>query len=189
MRLVSPNDIVSTRRIAVSSAGSPIAWLVAFALVTILSESASYAGAAQSDASVIIETPGRLQKTGDLDFGRLATTGNAGTVRITPNGSVSYTGGTVASGGTPQAATFELQTRLVDFVTFRGPTGGDTIQLKHKQDSTVRMTLRNFTTDLRSGLYLFTRSVTFHVGGTLDVAANQKPGLYQGVFLVTVDMP
>ncbi len=189
MCLVSRNEIESTRRIAVSSAGLSIAWLVAFSLATILSESPSHAEAAQSDASVIIETPGRLQKAGDLDFGRLAVTGTAGTVRIAPNGSVTYTGGTLASGGTPRAATFELQTRLIDFVTFRGPTGGDTIQLKHKQDSTVRMTLRNFTTDLRSGLYLFTRTVTFHVGGTLDVAANQKAGVYQGTFLVTIDMP
>jgi hypothetical protein len=142
-----------------------------------------------AEAGVTIETPGIIQKTADLEFGRILTDGSSGIVTIAPNGAVTYSGGVSGAGGTPHASAFVLATRVVDVVTLRSPLGSTRVNLRHLQDPTSRLVLSNFTTDLRNGIYVFTRSVTFHVGGTLVVPANQRAGSYVGTFQVIVDMP
>lgn len=146
------------------------------------------------DASATVElmNESRVTKDGDLEFGTIVPGTAGGSITIAPNGAVTTTG--VTSLGTTQPASFTMTRRfLLDFPTYEGPQGTDTIQLVHASDSTATMTLRDFTTDYNRTIffglpaYFFQTSYPFRVGGTLDVAADQKPGNYSGTFTVTIE--
>jgi len=136
----------------------------------------------------------RITNTGDLDFGIILPGDSGGTVTIANSGDRSVTGSVIAIGGNPQAATFNITRRFLrDFPTYQGPQSSDSVELANLADPAQTMTLRNFTTDFnRRGFfglpaYFFTTSYDFRVAGTLDVGANQAPGVYRGSFTVTIE--
>ena len=143
---------------------------------------------------VRIQGETRITKLDDLDFGSILPGNTGGTVTIANDGSRTVTGSVVAMGGSPQAAEFNITRRfLLDYPSYQGPQGADTIELANLGDPTQTMTLRNFTTDFnRTGFfglpaYFFTQSYDFRVAGTLDVGSNQAAGVYRGSFTVTID--
>lgn len=145
-----------------------------------------------ANTEIVIDT--RLVKLADLDFGEIIPGDTGGTITLSPAGAVSTSGSVISAGGNPQAAEFRMTRRLfVDFPTYVGPAGTDTIELAHTSLPGQTMTLRDFTTDYNRtvifGLpgYFFLTEYDFRVAGTLDVAANQQPGTYLGTFTVTID--
>ena len=145
-----------------------------------------------ANTEIVIDT--RLVKLADLDFGEIIPGDTGGTITLSPAGAVSTSGSVISAGGNPQAAEFRMTRRLfIDFPTYVGPAGTDSIELAHTSLPGQTMTLRDFTTDYNRtvifGLpgYFFLTEYDFRVAGTLDVAANQQPGTYLGTFTVTID--
>ena len=145
-----------------------------------------------ANTEIVIDT--RLVKLADLDFGEIIPGDTGGTITLSPAGAVSTSGSVISAGGNPQSAEFRMTRRLfIDFPTYVGPAGTDSIELAHTSLPGQTMTLRDFTTDYNRtvifGLpgYFFLTEYDFRVAGTLDVAANQQPGTYLGTFTVTID--
>ena len=145
-----------------------------------------------ANTEIVIDT--RLVKLADLDFGEIIPGDTGGTITLSPAGAVSTSGSVISAGGNPQSAEFRMTRRLfIDFPTYVGPAGTDSIELAHTSLPGQTMTLRDFTTDYNRtvifGLpgYFFVTEYDFRVAGTLDVAANQQPGTYLGTFTVTID--
>ena len=144
----------------------------------------------------VVRIPGetRIDKIEDLHFGDIIAGNTGGTITIALDDSVTTTGSVLSVGGNPHAAEFVITRQfLVDYPTYNGPLGTDTIQLTHISLPSETMTLRDFTTDFnRTGFfglpgYFFRATYDFRIGGTLDVAADQEPGQYLGFFTVTID--
>ncbi|MCK0097776.1 DUF4402 domain-containing protein [Qipengyuania sp. S6317L1] len=145
-----------------------------------------------ANTEIVIDT--RLVKLADLDFGEIIPGDTGGTITLSPAGAVSTSGSVISAGGNPQSAEFRMTRRLfIDFPTYVGPAGTDSIELAHTSLPGQTMTLRDFTTDYNRtvifGLpgYFFLTEYDFRVAGTLDVGANQQPGTYLGTFTVTID--
>ena len=129
-----------------------------------------------------------LRKTAGLEFGKATPGGGGGTLTVAPDGSAS-TGGVVVTMDGTQAAAFVLERDLLtQLPAYAGPLDTDTITLTHAADASKTLTLRNFTNDFnrtrRIALGLLTLEVpvwylmdsyTFHVGGTINIAADQEP--------------
>ena len=172
-------------RIALRSCA--LAGLMAFSLPAVAQTTTSPA-----NTEIVIDT--RLVKLADLDFGEIIPGDTGGTITLTPAGAVSTSGSVIAAGGTTQPAEFRMTRRLfIDFPTYVGPAGTDSIQLVHTSLPAQTMTLRDFTTDFNRTIifglpgYFFSTEYDFRVAGTLDVGANQEPGVYLGTFTVTID--
>lgn len=146
--------------------------------------------AAQQDASASIALlhPLELLKREDLDFGYVGVGAAAGTVVINPNtGAINATGGAFLLGGTPHPALFTGAAGSSSVVIIRIPKQSITLT---RVTGTETMTVSNFTLqglDKRQAA----RNVAFdfRVGGTLNVNANQREGLYVGTFEVSVQYP
>ena len=150
-----------------------------------------------STASATIVTTIAMTKNYDLDFGNLAVTTVAGTCVLAPvagnNPTRNVTGGVTlpAFHGTPRAA---------EFITTGVPTTVFTINIPAAiltiTSGANTMTVDTYTTDqtvVTAGTSwtgtLGSSGTTFHVGGTVHVAANQAAGLYTNAvgFPVTVN--
>lgn len=159
-------------------------------------ETAQATGTAQA---VIVE-PLSLIKVQDLDFGRIAARPTAGTVTVNPDTGACTVTGPILHVGTCRYAEFAgMGTRRLTFraqipatVTLTGP-GGATMTVNN-----ITMGLapdvsyiggnghglgsgnRRYQINSNTGIF------TFRLGGTLNVGANQAPGVYNGTFNVTV---
>lgn len=173
--------------------------LLRLALAAVVSFASSATALHAQDATALpasaqIQGDTRITKQGDLNFGAIIPGANGGSITVATNGDVSTTGTVIAADTAQQPAEFELERQiLVDFLTFVGPTGSDTIEIVNTANPTARMTVRNFTTDFNRTIffgfpaYFFRTNYDFRVGGTLDVAADQEPGVYVGSFNVSID--
>lgn len=170
------------------------AWIGAGVGLTLAPAAAS----AQSDQTVPsqarIQGETRITKIADLEFGDIVPGNTGGTITVAVDSSVSTNGSVLSVNGGQQAASFEITRQiLADYPTYVGPGSGDTIQLVNQSNLTDTMTLRDFTTDFNRTIffglpaYFFQTTYDFRIGGTLDVAANQAPGVYRGSFVVTID--
>lgn len=139
-------------------------------------------GTAQATISVTgtLGTAISISSTANLEFGRLAPTGAAGTVTVTPAGTRSSTnvdlvGGTVGAAGftvtgeTNANYAISLPTNVI----LTGPSG--------------TMTVDTFNDDAGANPRLTGGSDPFNVGATLNVGGNQALGGYTGTFAVTVN--
>ena len=154
------------------------------------------ANASTAETAVAISTASSLSNTGDLDFGSIIATGVAGTVTIAPDGGVTNTGGTIPMGGS-RAASFLLERDVgIQYPTGYSPILPSTVEITHETDPSATMTIRDLTSDFDRTRQIFIFTVPgwwglteydFRVGGTLDVAADQLPGVYTGTFTVQVD--
>lgn len=149
--------------------------------------------------SAVIDTPISIINTNDMDFGKIAPRGNAGTVVMTPAASAQCTtsGGLVHSGNC-RAATFEGTVRFLFVLRVQKPNGN---RIDLTGPSGARMRLDNFTFGAGPGLLDLGQngvnhrfwilnangSYTFYAGGTLHVAANQTPGVYTGTFEIQLN--
>lgn len=145
-------------------------------------------------AVVILPGETRIEKQRDLHFGDIIPGAAGGSITLDTASNVSTTGTVVSAGGDPHSAEFVLERQIfVDYLTYIGPQGSDTIELTHSSIPTETMTVRDFTTDFnRTGFfglpgYYFSTSYPFRVAGTLDVDADQEPGSYLGFFTVSID--
>jgi hypothetical protein len=138
---------------------------------------------ATGTANIIL--PATINKLYDMDFGFVTVT-TAGTAVVDSNtDAVTTTGGVLFAGGSPHAAQFEAVSPSKTVVHIRLPKTAATLT---RIGGTETMTVDNWTIN-GSG----TRNVVAHetfafkVGGTLNVAANQAEGIYEGTFAVTID--
>ncbi|HEX7029957.1 MAG TPA: DUF4402 domain-containing protein [Gammaproteobacteria bacterium] len=119
---------------------------------------------------------------GDLAFGSIvADTATAGTVVIAADGTKSSTGGvTTTTAQTTSAAQFTV-TGVTDYAfTVTLPSSPVTLSDGGTNNMTVDTFTDNAPANITGG------SVTFGVGGTLNVAAGQAAGNYTGTFSVSV---
>lgn len=144
-------------------------------------------------ASAQLLNESRVTKDGDLNFGKVIVSNTGGTVTIAPDGNVTQSGPLLLS-GTTQPASFTMTRRfLVDYPSYTAPLVSDTINLVNIADNSQTMTVTDFTTDFNRTIffglpaYFFTVEYPFRVGGTLNVAASQPPGEYEGSFVVNID--
>lgn len=129
-----------------------------------------------------------LNNTRALDFGTLITGATAGTVTINPRTDArTRTGGlTLIGGGTPGAARFTATgTPAVNaFITI------GTAPVLTRVSGTETMAVSNMTLNGgRTRRIPASGILDVRVGGRLNVAANQRDGLYSGSFNLTVDYP
>lgn len=150
----------------------------------------SYAQAsATSNVSATIIAPIAITKTNDMNFGRVAATAAAGTVVLTPAGTRSVTGGVTlpSFGGTGDVspAIFTVSGAPTYTYSVTLPTTATTIA-----NGTNTMTVDTWTSDpTPTGTLANDGTQTLSVGATLNVGANQAPGLYTSAtpFTVTVN--
>lgn len=147
----------------------------------------SAAGAAQAAPGTtqsVILNPLSVVNTSDLDFGTVIPGATTGTATIVPATSArTMTGGTVAAGGSPQAATFVATGVLNRLYLITLPSAATTLT----NGSGGTMLVDNFTHDAGILPKFGAGGVaTVHVGGRLNVGANQADGLYSGTFTITI---
>ncbi len=129
-----------------------------------------------------------LTNTRALDFGTLITGATAGTVTVNPRTDArTRTGGvTLFGGGAPGAARFTATgTPAVNaFITI------GTAPVLTRVSGSETMTVSNMTLNGATTRRIPASGVLdVRVGGRLNVAANQRDGLYSGSFNLTVDYP
>ncbi|MBO9517565.1 MAG: DUF4402 domain-containing protein [Porphyrobacter sp.] len=154
---------------------------------------------ATAEAQATLFRPGTVIKLADMDFGDIAKPLAAGTVVIPANGSsnCTTTGGLVHSGAC-ESAYFRGDLGFLNTVIITKPVGGQ-IFLTGPNGATMRV--NNFTFGSESGMWLtsssstqqrylvvdFSGIFTFRMGGTLNVAANQRAGVYQGTYALDIN--
>ena len=131
--------------------------------------------------------PLTLTKLNDMDFGSLGVTA-AGTAVINPvTDTMTTTGGVLALGGTPRAATFRGVASGNSVVNIRIPNGGVNLT---RVGGTQTILLNAFTLDGQSKRTMAQAGIfDFKVGATLRPAAGQMEGLYTGTFDITIQYP
>lgn len=131
----------------------------------------------------------------DMDFGQITPRGTTGTVVMTPSATATCTPNNgILHAGTCRAAEFSGDVRFWFLLRITKPAGGQTTLVG---PGGATMVLNNFTFGVGSGLLpwgggppteqryrVISLDGTFnlYVGGTLQVAGNQAPGIYNGTF-------
>lgn len=154
--------------------------------------------AASAQATVV--APLTLVKVTDLNFGRVAARTTAGTVTVNVNtGACTTTGGLIHQGSCQFAEFAGMGTKRMTVriqapttITLAGPAGAtmlvDTIalgtapELQFLGGNGNGLGNGNRRYEIVSNTGIF----TFRVAGRLNVAANQRPGVYTGTFQVVV---
>jgi hypothetical protein len=141
-----------------------------------------------------------LQNDADMDFGDIVPSASNGTVVMTPSATptCTVTGGLVRTGPCKAAeftgtafsgAQLRVRRPNPNSITLTGP-GGNTMTVTAFTLGSTAPTVylgnpgnspnHRFRVDAADGSY------TFYVGGTLNVGANQFPGIYNGAFEIDV---
>lgn len=162
------------------------------ALALAISAAAGSAIAAQATATSTagVVTPIAITKATDMSFGNFAVGATPGTVTLSPNNAIAFTGGIVAAGGTPAAAQFNVTgTGTMTYsIAFTGSStsltsGSDSMAFTRISDTSASaITTGNVTTGA-----LTAGAQSIFVGGQLAVAANQPAGTYTGNVTAVVE--
>jgi hypothetical protein len=155
---------------------------------------------ASANTAAIVLTPGSIVKTADMKFGNITVAGTLGTVIMTPSALADCqpSAGLVHTGDC-QSARFVVRgkkaehVRIEDLgntgvVTLTGP-GGATMTLDSMTISVSGMTRNGQGNGFRFGNWRIDDAsgiANFWIGGTLHVAANQTPGVYNGTLTIDV---
>jgi len=148
---------------------------------------------ANGDTDAVVVSPLSLVPVKDLNFGNLIPGATGGTAVISPSGSRTVSGSVVAAGGAVSNAEFQgfgSRNRLVYISTpaysyrLNRVGGGANMTLRSLTLQADNLTPLNF-----PGLFRIssTNVITLRVGGTLDVRANQRQGVYQASFPITMN--
>lgn len=151
------------------------------ALVSAFGLAASaHAATANADATAQILDTLQIDNTADLDFGQVGVTG-AGTVTVSTAGAATCSVNLVCA-GTSSAAAFTVEgtantnvSIVLDNISNLSGPGADLVLSALTSSAGASLALDG------SGAGSFT------VGGTIAVAANQTPGVYNGSFDATVE--
>lgn len=149
---------------------------------------------ATARAEAIIVTRLSLIKTEDLDFGKIIAGNTAGTVRITPAGVRTATGGTTLASGDSHPAGFAgygYRNQNVGIWLSTSPirltrVGGtermtvDTFVIGSTPQATITTSATSFRIASTDGMF------AFPLGATLRVGARQPPGVYRGSFTLLI---
>ena len=171
------------------------------------SAKAQNVGTATGEAQAVIVEPLSLVKVRDMDFGKILPSATAGTVTINPvTDACSNTGGVTSYGNDCQAATFAGMGRnpfraritMSNITQLTGPGAAMTMHtFIVGANSSITFTgnvngngngngLANGGGNQRYQINTPSGIFTFNIGATLNVNANQAPGIYNGTFSVTV---
>jgi hypothetical protein len=147
----------------------------------------------------VIQTPGSIDKTADMNFGSIAQSSNAGTVVLTPANSATCTttGGLIRT-GVCRAARFSIygrrnwKVRIREtnggVVTLNGPAGA-TMTMNAITMSYTDLTPVNGANGWNLGRYNIdnnTGIAEIWLGGTLNVGVAQTPGVYTGTVVIQI---
>ena len=126
-------------------------------------------------------------KQADLDFGELVVAG-AGTAVVDPvSGAITTTGAVTRIGTTAHPAVFTATGSKNSVVHIRVPTTSITLA---RVGGGGTITVSNWTLDGSINRKIPPNSAfNFSVGGTVNVAAGQADGTYNGTFSLTVQYP
>ena len=142
---------------------------------------------ATATASATIIKGLTITKTAEMSFGNLTVGSTAGTVVLTPAGTRTSPDLTLF-GGTTTAASFNVVGDFNASFTITLPTTDHVIKLTTGPET---MIVNAFNSNPAAGISALspTGTSTITVGATLNVLANQAPGLYQSTtpFDVTVN--
>lgn len=149
-----------------------------------------------NDANAQILGPIALTAVNPLEFGSM-TSVLIGTAVMTPGGGLSATGGvTLLAGGviTPTPASYTVEGTGLTAYTITIPVDLDDVTLLNQTGiGAEEMTVTTWTCSKGAvtagnvnSVFLANGTDSFSVGGTLNVAAGQAPGVYTGKFDVTV---
>ena len=138
-----------------------------------------------------------VENEADMDFGDIIPGATNGTVVMTPSGSPLCTPNNgIIRTGTCRAARFDGDVSFFFFLRVTRPAGNQ-ITLTGPNGATMQLT--NFTYDMATASWNLglqgndqryviltgNGNFTLYVGGTLNVASNQRPGVYNGSFALT----
>jgi hypothetical protein len=164
------------------------------------SPSVAWAGlVATAPSEAVVVTPLSLVKESDMDFGKIIQPTAPGTVVLTPTvtPTCTVTGGLIRT-STCQAAQFWGLGSVDRIVNINRPNSPLTIS-----NGAQTMNITNITIDTGTDLTYVSGNLSgngvvrykiaapgglfgFRLGGTLNVAANQAPGLYTATFQVSI---
>lgn len=165
--------------------------LAAFALIA---AQPAYAGTMPGSGEITIVSPLSFVIDDNLEFGAVVRGTTAGTVTITPTGTRAQTGGvTLINGGGHKPALFAGQGTFLQRVEIS--LGASSISLTGPG---APMVVRDFvlgstptavltTTPLSFRIAALNGVFSFPVGATLEVGANQAPGVYSGNWSITLN--
>lgn len=159
--------------------------MVLLAPATARAEPVSAPNSPPAEAALL--RPLTLTRLNDMDFGNIGVIAN-GTAVINPvTDTMTTTGGVVALGGNPRAATFRGVAQGNAVVIIRVPNGGVNLT---RAGGAETILLNDFTLDGQSKRTMAQAGVfDFKVGATLRPTAGQVDGLYTGTFDVTIQYP
>lgn len=152
------------------------------------------AAATSARAKSVMIRPLSLLKTTDLSFGNIIAAPVAGSVTINPSTDAPVYAGVTGAGGPIHAARLVGAGTAGQLVWVRWTTAPVILA---RQGGGAQMTM----TDLRTNSVLFVfagsdpriipadRVLDIRFGGRLQVGANQREGVYEGSFVVTIDYP
>ena len=138
-------------------------------------------------AAAEVAEPTTIQRVSDLRFGRFASPGNPGTIRVNVDGTYNATGEVASSTGMPQPADGRGPAQ---FTVEQAGNRGGTVFIPNSiilSNGTATMTVNSINGRLvvLSGVGR-NRIYRLDLGATLQVNGNQAPGYYRGEFDVTV---
>ncbi len=154
----------------------------------------AFAGTTPGGSEVTIVRPLSFVIDDNLDFGTVVRGTTAGTVTVTPTGTRTQTGGvTLANGGGHKPASFAGQGTFTQRVEIS--LGANSILLNGPG---APMRVRDFVIGSTPTAVLTTAPLSFRIaalngvfsfpiGATLEVAANQAPGVYSGNWSITLN--
>jgi hypothetical protein len=157
------------------------------AMLLLAAPAGSDAATQSATGQVSLLSPLSVLKNADLNFGDLVVSG-AGTAVVDPvAGSLATTGSVTKAGASAHAALFTGTGSKNSIVHIRVPTTPITVT---RVGGTETMTVSNWTLDGAANRRVPASDIfTFAVGATLNVAAGQAAGIYNGTFQVTVQYP
>jgi hypothetical protein len=145
---------------------------------------AAHAADDDAEAGAVIVQPLELVNVSDLEFGAMLSGGAPGTVTINAyTDARTTTGGVTPVGAGGQAAQFWTYGGPLQFIRVnRGP-----LPVLDRVGGGASMNVSQLT--LNGPVFRFLNTaglLDLRVGGTLQVGANQMPGLYEGEFTIIV---
>lgn len=166
--------------------------IAAFGMALAVPATAQQSASSTGTAAVEITEPSALLALKDLDFADILVTA-PGTAVINPNTDAMTTSpGLAHAAGTPSAARFQITPTKRGSIFITIPQAPITLT---RVSGTETVTVSNWTISSNAQLVgggrhkvvAGSEPLFFQVGGTLNVGANPKMGVYMGTFEVTLE--
>lgn len=149
----------------------------------LLSYQNANAATATGNATAQIYTKINVSETTQMNFGKIAISTTASTVKLAATGNTIDCPGTYECTGSPSSAVFNITGTTGQGVTIAYTNGTITSGANTMPIKVTSITTPN-TTSITS---LIAGNNTLNVGGEIDVATNQASGTYTGTYTVAVN--